>query len=98
VSEIGWRSKNIKADLYFLKGIITSLLKLLGLEADDFENFTNKKLRSAFEMRINGSVVLQFGEVDQSVLNRFDIRQPVFFAGHRLEQQPWQKQSMQRSK
>jgi len=80
VNEIGWRNKNIKADLYFLKGIITSLLKLLGLQADDFENFTNKKLRSAFEMRINGSVVLQFGEVDQSVLNRFDIRQPVFFA------------------
>jgi phenylalanyl-tRNA synthetase beta chain len=32
------------------------------------------------EIRINGSVVSQFGEVDQSVLNGFDIRQPVFFA------------------
>jgi phenylalanyl-tRNA synthetase beta chain len=80
VNETGWRIKTIKADLYFLKGVIVSLLKLLGLQADNFENFTSKKLRSAFEMRINGSGVLQFGEVDQSVLNRFDIRQPVFFA------------------
>jgi len=80
VNETGWRNKTIKADLYFLKGIVTSLLKLLGLQAENFENFTNKKLHSALEIRINGSVVSQFGEVDQSVLNGFDIRQPVFFA------------------
>ena len=80
VNEPGWRNKQIKSDFYFLKGLVTSLLKLLGLQPDDFENFTNKKLHPALEVRINGSVVSQFGEVDQSVLNRFDIRQPVFFA------------------
>lgn len=80
ISETGWRSKNIKSDLYFLKGVVTSLLKLLGLQPGSFENFTNKKLNTALEIRINGSVILQFGEVDQSVLNRFDIKQPVFFA------------------
>jgi phenylalanyl-tRNA synthetase beta chain len=80
VNEVSWRSKTTRSDLYFLKGIVISLLKLLGLEAGNFENFTNKKLGSASEVRINGSVVMQFGEVDQSVLNRFDVKQPVFFA------------------
>ena len=80
VNETGWRNKAIKSDLYFLKGIVTSLLKLLGLQPENFENFTNKKLHPALEIRINGSVVSQFGEVGQPVLNGFDIRQPVFFA------------------
>ena len=79
-NEASWRSKATRSDLYFLKGIATSLMKLLGMQADNFENFTNRKLRSASEVKMNGSVVMQFGEVDQSVLNRFDIKQPVFFA------------------
>lgn len=79
-NETSWRQKTTKSDFYFLKGVLASVLKLLGLQAEDFENFTNKKLHSALETRINGSVLSQFGEVDQSVLNRFDIRQPVFFA------------------
>jgi phenylalanyl-tRNA synthetase beta chain len=79
-SETSWHQKTIKSDFYFLKGVVASVLKLLGLQAEEFENFTNKKLHSALETRINGSVLSQFGEVDQSVLNRFDIRQPVFFA------------------
>jgi phenylalanyl-tRNA synthetase beta chain len=80
VNETSWRNKTVKSDLYFLKGVVTSLLKLLGLQAENFEKFTNKKLHSAMEIRINGSVVSQLGEVDQSALNGFDIRQPVFFA------------------
>lgn len=80
VNETSWRSKTNKADFYFLKGVVTSLFQLLGLQPGDFENFTNKKLHTALEVRVNGSVISQFGEVDQSVLSRFDIRQPVLFA------------------
>jgi len=79
-NETSWRQPAIKSDFYFLKGVVVSLLKLLGLQPGDFENFTNKKLHSALEISINDSVLAQFGEVDQLVLNRFDIRQPVFFA------------------
>jgi len=79
-NETSWRQPAIKSDFYFLKGVVVSLLKLLGLQPGDFENFTNKKLHSALEISINDSVLSQFGEVDQLVLNRFDIRQPVFFA------------------
>jgi phenylalanyl-tRNA synthetase beta chain len=80
VNGTSWRSKTNKADFYFLKGIVTSLFQLLGLQPDDFENFTNRKLQPALEVRVNRSVISQFGEVDKSVLSRFDIRQPVFFA------------------
>ncbi len=80
MNESGWRNKAIKSDLYFLKGIVASLLKLLGLQPENFVKITTKKLHPALEIRINGSVVSQFGEVSQPVLKGFDIRQPVFFA------------------
>lgn len=80
IQENNWHTKSTKADFYFLKGIVTSLLKIVGLQVDDFENFTHKKLQPAAEIRVNGSVVLQLGEVHRVVLNRFDIKQPVFFA------------------
>jgi phenylalanyl-tRNA synthetase beta chain len=80
VKEIGWREKHAKADFYYLKGVIVSLIKLLGVQADDFKPFTHKKFLNAVQARINGSVMIQLGEVNNSMLSRFDIKQPVFFA------------------
>jgi phenylalanyl-tRNA synthetase beta chain len=80
VQQESWRNKTGKADFYFLKGVVAALLNLLGVEADSSEAFTNKKLSTALQIRINGSVMIQIGEVNNSLLNKFDIKQPVFFA------------------
>jgi phenylalanyl-tRNA synthetase beta chain len=78
--EDSWRSKTEKADFYFLKGIVTALLRLLGVGADSFEVFTHKKLSPALQIRIHGSIMIQLGGVNTSLLHQFDIKQPVFFA------------------
>ena len=80
IKETGWREKHARADFFYLKGVIVSLMKLLGVQADDLELFTHKKLLNAVQARINGSVMIQLGEVNNSLLNQFDIKQPVFFA------------------
>ena len=80
VQEDNWRKKSSKTDLYFLKGVVMALTKLLGIQADSFGAFTHKKLYPALQIKINGSVVIQFGAVHTSLLSRFDIKQPVFFA------------------
>jgi phenylalanyl-tRNA synthetase beta chain len=80
VQENNWHIKTVKADFYFLKGVVTALLKLIGLQADNFESFGHKKLQPAAEIKVNGTVVLQLGEVHRSMLNKFDIKQSVFFA------------------
>ncbi|HMG68483.1 MAG TPA: phenylalanine--tRNA ligase subunit beta, partial [Chitinophagaceae bacterium] len=80
IQENNWRHKPGKTDFYFLKGVVTSLLKLLGVQPGHAEAFTNKKLSPALQIRINGSVIVQFGSVHLSTLNRFDIKQPVYFA------------------
>jgi phenylalanyl-tRNA synthetase beta chain len=79
VLDDSWRTKAGRADFYFLKGAVTALLKLLGVEPGSFEAFTHKKLAPALQIRINGSVMIQIGAVDASLLHRFDIKQPVFF-------------------
>ncbi len=80
VREDSWRNKKDKADFYFLKGVVTSLLKLLGVQPDSFEIFTHKKLSSALQIRINGSIMIQLGAVNNFLLDQFDIKQPVLFA------------------
>ena len=80
IQQDGWRHKTTKADIYFLKGVITAILKLLGVEPDSLEVFSHKKLSAALQIRINGSVMIQLGEVRHSLLNRFEIKQPLFYA------------------
>jgi len=75
-----WRSKTGNSDFYFLKGVVTSLLKLLGVEPGSVEAFSHKKLSPALQIRINGSVMIQVGGVNEALLDQFDIKQPVFFA------------------
>ena len=80
IQQDGWRHKTSKADVYFLKGVITAILNLLGVEPDSLEVFSHKKLSPAVQIRINGSVMIQLGEVSHSLLNRFEIKQPLFYA------------------
>jgi phenylalanyl-tRNA synthetase beta chain len=74
-----WRNQSQKADIYFLKGIVTNILKQLGLEVV-FELLTTKKLYDAIQLKINGSAMIQLGSVSQHKLNLFGIKQPVLFA------------------
>jgi phenylalanyl-tRNA synthetase beta chain len=78
--EDSWRNKSDKTDIYFLKGAVNTILSMMGVKADEIEAFTHKKLFSALQIRINGSVIIQLGEVQNSILRMFDIKQPVFFA------------------
>jgi phenylalanyl-tRNA synthetase beta chain len=78
--EESWHTKARKADLFFLKGVIVSLAKLLGLNVEHFGTAANKKLSPALQVRLNGSAVIQFGSVHSQMLSEFDIKQPVFFA------------------
>ena len=79
VADDNWQTKTRKADFFFLKGVITSILKLLGVQPDSFEVFSHNKLSRAAQLRINGSVMIQLGEVNHALLSRFDIKQSVFY-------------------
>ncbi|HEY2720414.1 MAG TPA: phenylalanine--tRNA ligase subunit beta [Chitinophagaceae bacterium] len=78
-NEESWRNKANKTDIFFLKGVIIALLKLLGINSFEFESSGHKKIAPFLRVRVDGLAMIQFGVVHHSVLNRFDIKQPVFF-------------------
>jgi phenylalanyl-tRNA synthetase beta chain len=81
VSEDNWKQKAVAADFYFLKGIVMAVLKLLGIKADTIEVLQVPKLDNHIVFKLNEQIIAGAGEVNKKSLARFDIKQPVFFAG-----------------
>ena len=79
-NEDGWRSKSTASDFYVLKGIVAKLLQSLGITVDSFEPLSGTKFESGLQGKIKDEVVVQTAIVHKKILNRFDIKQPVFFA------------------
>jgi phenylalanyl-tRNA synthetase beta chain len=76
-----WQQKNSPASFYYLKGAVESLLSILGIKEAVPKELEVPKLDSHIVYEIDKEVIAGLGEVKRSVLERFGIRQPVFFAG-----------------
>ena len=76
-----WKQKAEAADFYFLKGVVSSVLKLLGIKADTIEVLEVPKLDNHVVFKLNDQIIAGAGEVNKKSLAKFDIKQPVFFAG-----------------
>lgn len=74
-----WKRKPVVVDFYYLKGICTAVCKLAGVVGEMFP-FHHLKLSGGMEIRLENKIILSAGEVDSAILQKFDIRQPVFFA------------------
>lgn len=75
-----WNNKALKADHYYLKAVCERLFSLLGITTTDHEAATVDKLSGAVEIKVKNLVVARMGAVTKAVLNRFDIKQEVWYA------------------
>ncbi|MFM2138218.1 MAG: hypothetical protein RJA57_525 [Bacteroidota bacterium] len=75
-----WKQKAIAADLYYLKGVTESLLEGLGLTGWACVDMESEKLTDTVCYRHTQQELVVCGTVRRTVLDRFGIRQPVFFA------------------
>ena len=80
-TEAGWQQKSSPADPYLLKGVVEGLLQVLGVKTEAPETMEVPKLVNHIVYKPNNIVLAGAGEVKRSVLERFGIKQPVFFAG-----------------
>ncbi|MGC4101467.1 phenylalanine--tRNA ligase subunit beta [Ferruginibacter sp.] len=78
--EGNWNSKAQKADLYFVKAAVEKIAALSGLTISEFTAVENEKLANAIEVKSRNEVVAVIGEINKKTLDKFDCRQPVFFA------------------
>ncbi|HKB44364.1 MAG TPA: phenylalanine--tRNA ligase subunit beta [Chitinophagaceae bacterium] len=80
-NENSWKEKNIPSDVYYLKGIVISVLNLLGIKPDIIETMQVLKLDNHIVFKLGGQIIAGAGEAGKNALAKFDIKQPVFFTG-----------------
>jgi phenylalanyl-tRNA synthetase beta chain len=80
VSESSWNKQEEQADLYYLKGVIQVLQVQSAIPSIEYKI----EQRTRFEYCINGyasnKLVVSIGKPSSEMLNKFDIRVPVWFA------------------
>ena len=76
----GWKGKAEKADFYFIKAVFEKIMSVLGLKADAYTAAENPDLSNALQANIKNDKIAEIGLVNNSKLDRFDIKQPVFYA------------------
>ncbi len=74
-NQTGWREKETKADIYFVKGVCEKIFQLSEIGNTDFKVFN-----SSVNAFINDELVAQLNSVAKNKLEQFSIKQPVFFA------------------
>jgi phenylalanyl-tRNA synthetase beta chain len=76
----GWKGKGEKADFYFIKAVFEKIMNVLGLKADAYTEAENADLSNAVQANIKNDKIAEIGLVSNVKLDRFDIKQPVFYA------------------
>lgn len=80
ISSNGWKAKGQKADFYFAKAVFEKVISLLGLKVDAYNQTENADLSDCLEAIIKKEMVARVGVISNKKLERFDIKQPVFYA------------------
>lgn len=80
ISNPTWNNKALSADLFYLKGIVQQLLQLTNLTGTVFEKIEDDNISPALTLVNNKKTLGNIGIVQKRKLERFDIKQPVFYA------------------
>jgi phenylalanyl-tRNA synthetase beta chain len=79
-NEDNWKQKAVATDFYNLKGTAEAVLKALGINDYTVESMQVPQLKNHIIYKINGWKIAGAGEVKKNILEKFGIKQPVFFA------------------
>ncbi len=79
VSNADWNHKPEKSSLFYLKGMLHSVFEMIGAQDVVFQPSEKAGLVNALEIFYRRKKIGICGQVAEAVLQKFDIRQPVFF-------------------
>lgn len=79
-TESSWVSASEKTDFFFLKGVVETIFKRLGLHGVYVEPYHNETYAEGLQCSFNGTLLGTYGLVSKNVLKQFDIKQEVFHA------------------
>ncbi|MBN8668847.1 MAG: phenylalanine--tRNA ligase subunit beta [Chitinophagales bacterium] len=75
-----WKGKSVGSDAYYLKGVLEALFSQAGVEKPQFQSKENEKISGALVARSMEQDLALTGTAAPSLLQRFDIKQPVYIA------------------
>jgi len=75
-----WKVNNTSSDIFYLKGIIKSLLERLGISKVKYTNVKNDIFSEAIGLSLGKIKLVEFGTVKSEILDEFGIKQEVLFA------------------
>ncbi len=75
----GWKGKAEEADIFYLKGIVEKVMEGLGVKAV-FHQGEDEEPANQILVKIKNELVARIASVSETLLQHFDIRQPVFYA------------------
>ncbi len=76
----GWKEKAARVDFYFLKAVFEKIIAMLGLRIDSYSQTENADLSSCLQATIKNKSIAHIGMVTTKKLQRFDIKQAVYYA------------------
>lgn len=79
-TENSWISNSQKSDFFFLKGVVETIFKRLGLKEICIEPHHNEIFSEGLQCSINSTLLGTYGLVSKNMLKQFDIKQDVFHA------------------
>ena len=74
-----WNRKNEKTDIFYVKGICNALFTLAGLNNASYSAGSHHLFDNYISIINNGNKIAEIGSIKKSVLEKFAIKQPVFF-------------------
>ncbi len=75
-----WKGKSVATDAYYLKGVLEALFGQAGVERPQFLAREDQKISGALVARSMEQDLALTGTAAPALLQRFDIKQPVFIA------------------
>lgn len=95
ITETAWNKKSEQANLYFMKGVLGSLLSQSAIKDVALDQSMHSRFEYLLEGKVDQETIMSLGKPSDEILKKFDIRVPVIFAD--IKWSKWLKASTENS-
>ena len=79
-SESSWNSEKKSVDFYYLKGIVQSIIKMVGIENITYDEFSNNYYDYGESISVGKDIIFKYGLISSSQTSSIEIENEVFYA------------------
>jgi phenylalanyl-tRNA synthetase beta chain len=77
--QANWQSTAEKMNIYFVKGVCDNIFSIAGIKNYQFASIEKDELDECMAINLNGDIIAYSGSIKKTILDKFSIKQPVFY-------------------